>query len=139
MSDISATYGPYAGLAAQAIRKRENRRVATEQAKYYGQQRGTRALEDLAKKFQLGWQPTLTNLGRRGLRSSGITNRTLADYAANYQRNLGAQNIANAEEMQKIAEQDQAYQQELDDYLEQLKYNKAMDIFETAKSIKKIK
>lgn len=135
MSDISATYGDYAGQAAAALKKRANQTIANQQAVFYGQQRGQRALEDLARKFQQGWNPTLSSFSRRGLRNSGITQNALLDYSKNYQRNVDAQTAANASEMNTLAQQEVTNEDELQKYLADLRFQKARDILNTANTI----
>lgn len=138
MSDFASIYGDYGDQAAAAIRRRANQTTANQQAVFYGQQRGARALADLALKFKQGFQPQVSNLQRRGLRSSGITRRALSDYAVGYQRDVDAQRSQTAEELQGLATQDQAAQDQLDEYLAQLRFQKNRDVLATASDISNI-
>lgn len=138
MSDFASIYGDYGDQAAAAIKRRANQSTSNQQAVFYGQQRGARALADLAQKFKQGFQPEVSNLQRRGLRSSGITRRALADYAGQYQRNVDAQQGQTAEELQGLADQDTAAQNTLDEYLAQLRFQKNRDVLATASDLSNI-
>ena len=131
-TDFATLYGDYAGLASIATRRRRERSTALENARFYGQMRGQRALEDLTRGFQEKFQPLQTSYARRGLGSSGVRQRALRDYASNYQRQMDAQMMANAREQAELNEQDTAAQSELDQYLEDLKLRKQRDIMGTA-------
>lgn len=138
MSDFASIYGDYGDQAAAAIRRRQNQSTANQQAVFYGQQRGNRALEELARRFAQGFQPQVSNLQRRGLRSSGIGRRALANYATNYQRGVDTQRSQTAEELQGLASQDTAAQDTLDEYLAQLRFQKNRDVLATASDLSNI-
>lgn len=138
MSDFASIYGDYGDQAATAIKRRANQSTANKQAVFYGQQRGSRALADLAQKFKQGFQPQVSNLQQRGLKSSGITRRSLANYASQYQRDVDAQQGQTAEELQGLADQDSAAQDTLDEYLAQLRFQKNKDVLATASDLSNI-
>jgi hypothetical protein len=138
MSDFASIYGDYGDQAAAAIKRRANLSTANKQAVFYGQQRGSRALADLAQKFKQGFQPQVSNLQRRGLKSSGITRRALADYAGQYQRDVDAQQGQTAQELQGLSDQDTAAQDTLDEYLAQLRFQKNKDVLATASDLSNI-
>lgn len=136
--DYTPDYGIYAGQAASAIKKRANQTIANQQASYWGQQRGQRSLEDLTRKFQSGFNPMLGSLARRGVGKSGITQNTLSQYAQNFQRGMDAQTSMNAEAQNAITQRETAGQDDLQQYLDQLKVNKAQDILRTATGIQSV-
>jgi len=140
MSNIDYTpdYGAYAGQAAAAIKKRSNQTLANQQASFWGQQRGQRSLEDLTRKFQSGFNPMVSGLARRGVGKSGIAQSALTDYASSYQRGMDAQNQTNAYNQNAITQSETTNQDALDEYLAQLKFNKAQDILNTATGIRSI-
>jgi hypothetical protein len=140
MSNIDYTpdYGAYAGQAAAAIKKRANQTLASQQASFWGQQRGQRSLEELSRKFQQGFNPMLGGLARRGVGKSGITQNALGEYAKSYQRGMDAQVGQNAYEQNAITQAETTNQDALDEYLQQLKFNKAQDILKTATGIQNV-
>lgn len=138
MSDFAAIYGDYGDQAAQAMKRRANQAIANQQAVFYGQQRGSRALEDLGRKFTQGFAPQVSQLQRRGLRNSGISRRALADYANQYQRSVDTQRGQNAEMLQGLAEQDMAAQDSLDELLAQLRFKKQREVLQTAADLSNI-
>ena len=135
MSDLGTIYGDYGQQAAAAIKKRANQTFANQQSIAYGQQRGQRSLEDLSRKFQQGWNPTLSSYAKRGLKKSGITQGALLNFASDYQRNMDAQRQANAMEQNNLMAQDTQNEDDLQAYLAQLKFNKNRDILNTASDI----
>jgi hypothetical protein len=140
MSNIDYTpdYGAYAGQAAAAIKKRANQTLASQQASFWGQQRGQRSLEDLTKKFQTGFNPLLGSLARRGIGKSGITQNALGQYAQSYQRGMDTQNANNAYDQNLITQTETANQDALDELLQSLKVKKAQDILATATGIQSV-
>lgn len=140
MSNIDYTpdYGAYAGQAAAAIKKRANQTLASQQASFWGQQRGQRSLEDLTRKFQSGFNPLLGSLSRRGVGKSGITQDALGQYAKSYQRGMDTQTAQNAYDQNAITQSETTNQDALNEYLQQLKFNKARDILATASGIQSI-
>jgi hypothetical protein len=138
MSDFASIYGDYGDQAASAIRSRANKRIASQQAVFYGQKRGSRALEDLSQKFTRGFAPQVSQMQRRGLRNSGITRRALADYANQYQRSVDAQRTQNAMDMQGLADSDTAAEDALQEYLAQLRFKKQREVLATASDLSSI-
>ena len=138
MSDFASLYGDYADQAANAIRRRREQNVAYNNAVFYGQQRGTRALEDLSRKFREGFQPRLVNQARRGLGRSGVRERALRDYAQQYERDLNAQTMANAQGMSELGDTENMQQRDLDDYLARLRLQKQREIMGAANILSSI-
>jgi prophage DNA circulation protein len=138
MSDFASIYGDYGDQAAAAIRSRANKRIANQQAVFYGQKRGSRALEDLGQKFAKGFAPQVSQMQRRGLKSSGITRRALADYANQYQRSVDAQTMQNALDMQGLSDSDTAAEDALQEYLAQLRFKKQREVLATASDLSNI-
>ena len=135
MSDLGLIYGDYGQQAASAIKRRSNQSTANQQSIFYGQQRGNRNLEDLLRKFTQGFNPTLSQYGSRGLGKSGIKNQALSNYALDYQRNMDAARAGTQQELAGYASMDTTQGDALQQYLDQLKFNKEHNILQTASDI----
>lgn len=129
------------GIAeAQARRRRSQRSIANEKASFLGQQRGQRNLLDIQKQYTEGFQPLVASFGRRGLGGpnvqSGIRSRGLERYAEQLQASLGQETERMNEELRGIAQDETNAQQELEDYLADLRLQKALAAMQSAMNIK---
>jgi hypothetical protein len=137
MSNWESDYG----LAeAAARRKRETRKIANQQAAMLGQQRGSRNLAEIQKRYSEGYQPKVASYGSRGLMGpnvqSGISLKGLGQYAARLQEDLGSETARMQQELTRIQNEEAAAQADLEDYLAQLRLQKQRDIIGQALDIK---
>jgi hypothetical protein len=139
MSDFSP-WGDFGISEAQARRRRSQRTIANEQAAMLGQQRGQRNLLNIQKQYTEGFQPMVAQYGRRGLGGpnvqSGIRTRGLEKYAEQLQADLGSETSRMNDELRGIAQDETNAQQELEDYLADLRLQKAFAAMQSAMNIK---
>mgnify|MGYP003332662722 CR=1 FL=1 len=137
MSDFNSLY---AGAEASAIRKRETRKIANQQAAALGQQRGSRNLAEIQKRYSEGYQPKVASYASRGLMGpsvqSGISLKGLSQYAASLQGALGQETARMQDELTRIQNDEAASQADLEDYLASLRLQKQRDIIGQAIDIK---
>ncbi len=123
-----------------ALRKRLQQSLANQQAAFYGQQRGTRRISDVQRKYMEGYQPLLAGYGRRGLGGpsvqSGIMRGGLSNYAESLQRDLGSETQNMQEELNSISMRDAAEQADLEDFLTALRLNQQQDIIDSASTLR---
>jgi hypothetical protein len=123
-----------------ALRKRLQQSLANQQAAFYGQQRGTRRISDVQRKYMEGYQPLLAGYGRRGLGGpsvqSGIMRGGLSRYAESLQRDLGSETQNMQDELNAIAMTDATQQAELEDFLTALRLNQQQDIIDSASTLR---
>lgn len=129
------------GLAeAAAKRRREQTKIANQQAAFLGQQRGQRNLAEIQKRYTEGFQPQVASFGRRGLGGpsvqSGIRTKGLERYAESLQRDLGAETQSLQDELTRIQLNEAQSQADLEDYLAQLRLDKQKSILQDALNIK---
>lgn len=141
MSDPSI-YGDYGILEANAIKKRKQRSIANTQSAQLGQLRGQRSMAELTKKFQEGFQPAVGSYGRRGFGGpnvqSGIRTAGLERYAQDMQKALGTETQRQQDELNAIQANEAQAQNELEDYLAQLRFEKSKAIMADALNIKSL-
>lgn len=141
MSD-TGYYGDYALAEASALRKRKQQSIANQQAAFLGQQRGSRNIAELQKSYSQNLNPFMAQYGRRGLVGggvqSGITTQGLSKYAETLQKNIGNESQNLQTELQRIQDLETSQQSDLNDYLAQLRYDKAKAIFDSASAIKNV-
>lgn len=132
--------GDYSLLEAAANKRRKQQSLANQNAAFFGQQRGTRNMADLQTKYRQGFNPLVATFGRRGLAGpnvqSGITRKGLSQYAESLQKNLGTESENLQRELQQIQDSELAQQEDLNNYLAQLRYDKSKDIYNTATAVK---
>lgn len=140
MSMTEAYGGNYGLNEASAIRKRQRQSIASQQAAFLGQQRGSRRLADIRRKYTEGFQPKMAEYGRRGLAgptvTSGIQRKGLERYAAGLQEQLGAETLNIQDELNQIAAQEAEAQASLEDYINQLRLQKQQDIVDAATALR---
>ena len=132
-------YGDYGLAEAGALRRRQRSSLANQAAAFQGQKRGKRQLEDISRVYSEGYQPLAYSFGERGLGGpnvkSGIRRSGLSRYAEKFQRNLGAETQNIQDDLNNIAMQEADSQAELEDYIAQLRLQKAQQIMATAASL----
>ncbi len=121
--------------AAQIARK-QKRSIANQQAALLGQQRGSRNIADITKAGVRGFNPTVSQYGRRGLAGpnvqSGIARKGLEEYAAGIQARLGAEQMSMQDQLNKIAMDESLQQDDLKAYLAEQRLQKQRDIINAA-------
>jgi hypothetical protein len=142
MSDTSAFYGDFGLSEARAIRKRANSSIAMTQAAAMGQRRGNRNLADIQRRYSEGFNPVVAGYNRRGLGGpnvkSGVRTAGLEKYAENLQRDLGRETEGIYDQLETIAFQNATDQDELEDFLSNLRLNKQQQILGSAIDIKQM-
>jgi len=140
MSDVY--YGDYGLSEASAIFNRAKRSAATQAAMFRGQTRGRRRVGDIQRQYREGFDPLVSSFGQRGLLGpnvqSGITREGLSRYAESLQRDLGTENENMQDEMNRLAIEGASSQEELENYLGQLRLQKAQDVMRAATEIKNL-
>jgi hypothetical protein len=118
----------------------KQRSLANEQSAKLGQLRGKRSIADIRQKGLEGFQPFAASFGERGLASpnvaSGIQRKGLERYAADLQKNIGGAEIGLQEELNRIALDEAASQNELEQYIADQNRMKQNEILQTALSLK---
>lgn len=134
--------GDYGLLEAQAIKKRKQRSIANTQSAQLGQLRGQRNIADITKQYNQGFQPLVGSFGRRGLGGanvqSGIRTAGLERYAQDLQKALGTETQRQADELMAIQADEANAQNDLEDYLAQLRFEKSKAIAADALNIKSL-
>lgn len=142
MSDTSAYYGDYGLAEAAAVRRRRRASIANTQAAAMGQRRGNRNMADLQRQYQEGFTPMVSGYNRRGLGGanvkSGVRTAGLERYAQNLQRDLGRESEDLQDQLTNIAFQESSAQEELEDYLAQLRLSKQQQILGSAVDIRQM-
>ncbi len=132
-------YGDYGLAEAAALRRRQQQSLANQAAAFQGQKRGTRNLETINRNYSEGYQPVAASFGQRGLGGanvkSGIRRSGLARYAEKFQRDLGAETQNIQDDANNVALQDASQQSDLEDYIAQIRLQKAQQIMATAASL----
>ena len=132
-------YGDYGVAEAGALRRRQRASLANQAAAFHGQKRGKRRLEDISRVYSEGYQPLASSFGQRGLGGpsvkSGIRRSGLSRYAEKFQRDLGTETQAIQDDLNNIAMQEADSQAELEDYIAELRLQKAQQIMATAASL----
>lgn len=140
MSMTEAYYQDFGQNEAAQIARRQKRSIANQQAAMLGQQRGSRRIADITKAGVQGYNPLVSQYGRRGLAGpnvqSGITRKGLADYAAGLQAQLGAEQIGIQDELNKIAMEESVQQADLESYLAEQRLQKQRDIINAATQLR---
>lgn len=140
MSDMSNYYGDFGLSEQRAIRRRLATTLANQQAAFLGQQRGARSLADITRGYARGFRPKQAEYGRRGLGGpkvqSGIRRAGLAEYAQQYQRDIGAETTRLQDELNALALSEASSKQDLEDYVNQLRLQKAQEIMASAAALK---
>ncbi len=125
-----------------AIRKRLQQSLANQQAAFLGQQRGSRRISDVQRRYMEGYQPLLAGYGRRGLGGpsvqSGIMRQGLSQYAENLQRDLGSETQNMQDELNSIAMNEAAQQADLEDFLTAIRLQKQQDILNSATALRSL-
>ena len=132
-------YGDYGLAEASALRRRQRGSLANQAAAFQGQKRGKRNLEDISRNYTEGYQPLASSFGQRGLGGagvkSGIRRSGLSRYAETFQRDLGSETQNIQDDLNNVAMQEADQQAELEDYIAQLRLQKAQQIMATAASL----
>lgn len=140
MSMTEAYYQDFGQNEAARIASRQKRSIANQQAAMLGQQRGSRRIADITKAGVQGYNPLVSQYGRRGLAGpnvqSGITRKGLADYATGLQAQLGAEQTNIQDELQKIAMDEDLQQADLESYLAEQRLQKQRDIINAATQLR---
>lgn len=140
MSDVFL--GDYGIVEATARKRREQQRIANQQASFMGQQRGARRQREIQQTYSRNFNPLISQFGRRGLTGpsvqSGITRAGLSSYAESLQRELGRESESMQDALNDIAMVEMQQQNDLEDYLAQLRLDKARSIMNTAADIKSL-
>ena len=131
--------GDYGMSEAGAVRRRQRSSLANQAAAFQGQKRGKRTIEDLTRVYSEGYEPLASSFGARGLGGpnvkSGIRRSGLSRYAEKFQRDLGAETQNIQDDLNNIGMQEADSQAELEDYVAQLRLQKAQQIMATAASL----
>lgn len=139
MSDISQNYGDYGVSEMSALRRRQRGSLANQMAAFQGQKRGTRNLATINRNYAEGYNPTVSAYGQRGIGGpnvqSGIRRSGLTRYAEKFQRDLGSETQDLQDNLNNIAMDEASQQSNLEDYIQQLRLNKAQQIMATAASL----
>ena len=132
-------YGDYGMSEAGAVRRRQRSSLANQAAAFQGQKRGKRTIDDLTRVYSEGYEPLASSFGARGLGGpnvkSGIRRSGLSRYAEKFQRDLGAETQNIQDDLNNIGMQEADSQAELEDYVAQLRLQKAQQIMATAASL----
>lgn len=140
MSDVY--YGDYGAAEAGAIKRRRAQSAATQAAMFRGQTRGRRRISDIQRQYSEGFNPLVAQFGQRGLVGpsveSGITRAGLSKYAESLQKELGSENEALTDEMNRLSLEDAASQADLESYLAELRLQKAQNIMGAATQLKSL-
>jgi hypothetical protein len=140
---MSNVYFDDYGLAEAAARKRRlQQSLANQQASFMGQQRGARRTADIQQQYSRNFNPLISSFGRRGLVGpsveSGITRAGLSRYAESLQKDLGRESEAMQDSLNEITMRDAQQQEDLENYLAQLRLDKARNVMNTASTIKSL-
>lgn len=118
----------------------KQRSLANQQAALLGQLRGKRNIADIRQQGLEGFQPFAASFGQRGLAgpnvASGIQRTGLEKYAAELQKGVGGAEISLQEELNRIALDEAASQNELEQYIADQNRQKQNEILQTALSLK---
>lgn len=118
----------------------KQRSLANQQSALLGQLRGQRSIADIREQGLEGFQPFAASFGQRGLAgpnvASGIQRKGLERYAADLQKNIGGAEIGLQEELNRIALDEAASQNELEQYIADQNRMKQNEILQTALSLK---
>jgi hypothetical protein len=118
----------------------KQRSLANQQSALLGQLRGKRNIADIREQGLEGFQPFAASFGERGLATpnvaSGIQRKGLERYAADLQKNVGAAEIGLQEDLNRIALDEAASQNELEQYIADQNRQKQNEILQTALSLK---
>lgn len=140
MSDASSWLGDFGVAEATAIRRRRQRSIANTQSAQLGQLRGNRNLMDIQKRYSEGFQPVVAGFNQRGLGGpnvqSGIKTAGLEKYAESLQRDLGMETQNIQDQLNNVALDEAQSQADLEDYLAQLRLQKALSVMQAAQNIK---
>ena len=140
MSMTEAYYKDFGQNESAQIARRQKRSNANQQAALLGQQRGSRRIADITKTGVQGYNPTVSQYGRRGLSGpnvqSGITRKALADYASGLQAQLGAEQTGIQDELNRIAMDESMQQADLESYLAEQRLQKQRDIINAATQLR---
>ena len=140
MSMINAFYGDYGMSEATARRRRSQESIANRQAAMLGQKRGQRSITDLTRRLTEGFRPKMSEYGQRGLAGpqiqSGIQRRGLERYASDMQSQLGEATEALQDEQNAYVLREAQSQADLDDYIQQLAFQKQQNIINAATALK---
>lgn len=140
MTSASAYFGDFGVGEAGAIRRRKQRSARNTQALRLAQTRGSRNLAEIQRKYSEGFQPVVESYGRRGFGgpnvNSGIRTSGLERYATSLQRDLGAESSNMQDLVNQIQMDEMDAQNELENYIASLRFQKQNDIFDAAQAIK---
>jgi hypothetical protein len=118
----------------------KQRSLANQQSALLGQLRGKRNIADIREQGLEGFQPFAASFGERGLATpnvaSGIQRKGLERYAAELQKNVGGAEIGLQEDLNRIALDEAASQNELEQYIADQNRQKQNEILQTALSLK---
>ena len=118
----------------------KQRSLANQQSALLGQLRGKRNIADIREQGLEGFQPFAASFGERGLATpnvaSGIQRKGLERYAADLQKNVGGAEIGLQEDLNRIALDEAASQNELEQYIADQNRQKQNEILQTALSLK---
>lgn len=140
MSMTEAYYKDFGQNESAQIARRQKRSIANQQAALLGQQRGSRRIADITKAGVQGYNPLVSQFGRRGISGpnvqSGITRKALADYATGLQAQLGAEQTGIQDELNRIAMDESMQQADLESYLAEQRLQKQRDIINAATQLR---
>lgn len=132
-------YGDYGVNEAAALRRRQRSSLANQAAAFQGQKRGARRLGDITRSYSESYQPLVSSFGQRGLGGpnvkSGIRRSSLSRYAEKFQRDLGGETQNIQDDLNNIGMREADSQADLEDYIAQLRLQKAQRIMATAASL----
>jgi hypothetical protein len=142
MSMYDAYSGDYGLTEAAAIRRKQQRSIANTQSAMLGQQRGSRKLADISRKYVEGFGPKMAQYGRRGLAGpnvqSGIQRKGLEQYARGLQESLGAETTNIQDELNRISMEEANNQADLEAYIADLKLRKNQSIVDAATALRQL-
>ncbi len=95
----------------------------------------TQAITDINRQYSQGLEPRVSGFGRRGLGRSGLFRRAMQEYATNQQRSIGDVYQRQQAEMGQMDLERQQAEQEYQDALDRLKYEKEMRIIQDAQQL----
>lgn len=95
----------------------------------------TQAVTDINRQYAQGLEPRVSGFGRRGLGRSGLFQRAMKEYATNQQRAVGDVFQRQQSELGQMDLARQQAEQDYQDALDRLKYEKEMRIIQDAQQL----
>jgi hypothetical protein len=142
MSNTSTQTGNFGVDEARAIRNRAAAAARHTAGAARIQNRGNRNLQDIQRRYSEGFTPMVAGYNRRGLGGpnvkSGVRTAGLERYAQNLQRDLGSESEGIYDQLESLAFDSALEQDQLDDYLANLRLSKQQQILGSAIDIRQM-